>query len=253
MTSRAAAKKQTDPHNIIRGLVSTTGKLAEMDRSVSELSAGLIRVQDQERRRIARDLHDSLGQMVVILKMNLDAIAKVAELNPEAAELLAQSAAMADTMSREIRTISYLLHPPLLDEVGLVSALKGLADEFSQRSGILASLHVDGDFAALPGDLAISVYRIVQESLTNVHRHSGSPTARIRIERRESELRLEIQDDGKGMAAGKSAGKSGVGLGGMRERAALLGGTLEVNSSEKGTTVIARLPCRMGLAKAAAG
>src|SRR5580704_4028964 len=178
MTSRAAAKKQTDPHNIIRGLVSTTGKLAEMDRSVSELSAGLIRVQDQERRRIARDLHDSLGQMVVILKMNLDAIAKVAELNPEAAELLAQSAAMADTMSREIRTISYLLHPPLLDEVGLVSALKGLADEFSQRSGILASLHVDGDFAALPGDLAISVYRIVQESLTNVHRHSGSPTAR---------------------------------------------------------------------------
>ncbi len=253
MPSRANFTKQTDPAGIFPELMSSPGKQREIERSAPELSAGLIRAQDQERRRIARDLHDSLGQMVVILKMNLEALEKVEKLGPQAAELLAQCVATVETMSREIRTISYLLHPPLLDELGLVSALKGLAEEFSHRSGIQASLQVDGEFEALSSELAISVYRIAQESLTNVHRHSGSATARIRMVRRNSELRMEIQDDGKGIAAGKNGAKSGVGLGGMRERAALLGGTLEIISGTTGTTVIARLPCAAAIAKAAAG
>ncbi len=251
MPSRANLKKRIERGGIFPKLMSAPSKQREIERSVPELNAGLIRVQDQERRRIARDLHDSLGQMVVILKMNLEGLQKVEGFGPQAGELLAQCVAMVDTMSREIRTISYLLHPPLLDEVGLVSALKGLAAEFSQRSGIRASLHVDGEFAGVPSDLAISLYRIVQESLTNVHRHSGSATARILMVRRDSELWMEVQDEGKGMAAGKSAGTAGVGLSGMRERAALLGGTLEIISGKKGTTVIVRLPWTVGVAKAA--
>jgi signal transduction histidine kinase len=173
--------------------------------------------------------------------MNLDRLAQFGTLSPEQAGLLSESVALVQAMTVQVRTISYLLHPPLLDEVGLASALRSLVEGFSQRSGVETSLRIDENFSQLPSEVEISIYRIVQECLTNIHRHSGSPTARIRVEQLATEIEIEVQDDGKGMSE-KSAIDSGVGLLGMRERAKQLGGTLEIKSDGKGTTVVAHLP-----------
>jgi two-component system NarL family sensor kinase len=222
-------------------------KSAEM--KLRELSVRLIAVQDLERRRIARELHDCTGQTIALLKMNLDRLAELGKLSPEQTEFLSESVALVEAMSKQLRTISYLLHPPLLDEIGLVSALRGLVEGFSQRSGIEARLRIDENFSELPSEVEISIYRIVQECLTNIHRHSGSPTARIRVEQLATEIEIEVQDDGSGMPE-KIANGLGVGLFGMRERARQLGGTLETRSNGKGTIVIARLPFSNGSAAA---
>jgi signal transduction histidine kinase len=219
------------------------------ETKLRELSIRLIAVQDQERRRIARDLHDCTGQTIALLKMNLDRLAKLVT-SPEPAGLLSESVALVQAMSVQVRTISYLLHPPMLDEVGLVSALRGLVEGFSQRSGIQAHLQIDDDFNRLPSEMEISIYRIVQECLTNIHRHSGSPTARIRLERHAAEIEIEVQDDGKGIPIEGNTNGAGVGLGGMRERAKQLGGTLKINSNGKGTSVLTRLPFSNGSATA---
>jgi two-component system, NarL family, sensor kinase len=211
------------------------------ETTLRELSIRLIGVQDQERRRIARELHDCTGQTIALLKMNLDRLAQFGTLSPEQAGLLSESVALVQAMTVQVRTISYLLHPPLLDEVGLASALRSLVEGFSQRSGVETSLRIDENFSQLPSEVEISIYRIVQECLTNIHRHSGSPTARIRVEQLATEIEIEVQDKGKGMSE-KSAIDSGVGLLGMRERAKQLGGTLEIKSDGKGTTVVAHLP-----------
>jgi len=211
------------------------------ETTLRELSIRLIGVQDQERRRIARELHDCTGQTIALLKMNLDRLAQFGTLSPEQAGLLSESVALVQAMTVQVRTISYLLHPPLLDEVGLATALRSLVEGFSQRSGVETSLRIDENFSQLPSEVEISIYRIVQECLTNIHRHSGSPTARIRVEQLATEIEIEVQDKGKGMSE-KSAIDSGVGLLGMRERANQLGGTLEIKSDGKGTTVVAHLP-----------
>jgi two-component system NarL family sensor kinase len=206
------------------------------------LTGRLIRVQDEERKHLARDLHDGVGQLIALLKMNLDRLGSRAKLRQEPATLLTESLALVDTMARDLRAISCQLHPPLLDVAGLAPALRGLADGFSQHHGIQTSLKIDDPFGPLPDEAGISIYRIVQECLNNIQRHSGSPTARIRVERRNASIEIEIQDDGRGMRAEKSAAEPGVGLGEVRERAAQLGGTLEIKSDGQGTTVIARLP-----------
>jgi signal transduction histidine kinase len=212
------------------------------ETKLRELSVRLIAVQDFERRRIARELHDSTGQTVALLKMNLDRLAQLGQLSLEQARLVCESVALVEAMGIQVRTISYLLHPPLLDELGLVSALRVLVEGFSQRSGIEARLQIDDDFCKLPSEVEISIYRIVQECLTNIHRHSGSPTAKIRVERHAAEIEIEVEDNGKGITDGKNTNGPGVGLSGMRERAWQLGGTLEIKSNGKGTIVIARLP-----------
>jgi len=224
------------------------------ETKLRELSVRLIAVQDFERRRIARELHDCTGQTVAVLKMNLDRLAELGQLSPEQTGLVSESIALVEAMSKQVRTISYLLHPPLLDEIGLVSALRGLVEGFSQRSGIEVSFRIDENFNQLTSEEEISIYRIVQECLTNIHRHSGSPTARMRVEKHAAEIQIEIQDDGRGMPE-KIANGSGVGLFGMRERARQLGGTLEIKSNGKGTTVFARLPFSSdhAAAKSAAG
>ena len=214
---------------------------ASLQAAFGELSSQIITLQDQERRRIARDLHDSLGQMVAILKINLDRVSMIAALDPELAALLYESIALAQKMSTEVRTICYLLHPPLLDDLGLVGALKGLADGFAQRGGIKVSLRIDEKFVQLPSEVGISIYRIIQESLTNIHRHSGSSTARICVQQHSGYVQIEIEDAGRGMPL-KNESHLGVGLRGMQERATQLHGTLEINSTGKGTTVIARPP-----------
>jgi len=223
----------------------TRRKVAE--ESTRQLTAHLLKMQDDERRRIARELHDSAGQILAALAMNLDRIHSSAKLNPEQTRLLSDSDALVKDATKELRTISHLLHPPLLDEVGLPSALRWYVDGFAKRSGINTMLELAADFGRLPPDFEIAVFRIVQESLTNIHRHSGSPSAEVRLMRANGEVRLEVLDRGKGMPIEKQQslaanGPLGVGLRGMRERVTQLGGILDVRTSDSGTIVTAILP-----------
>lgn len=224
-----------------------TTELDSANQSLRELSARLMQLQDEERRRIARELHDSVGQMLAGLTMNLSSVkAEIERLNKEASKLT-DSEALVQEMSKEVRTISYLLHPPLLDEAGLSSALRWYVEGFSERSKIKVDFDLPIDFGRLPAELETAIFRTVQECLTNVHRHSESAVAKICLARTSSSVRVEVQDSGKGMAPENQAGMAvsgtlGVGLRGMRERLRQLGGNLEVNSSEKGTTIVAELP-----------
>jgi signal transduction histidine kinase len=211
-----------------------------------QLSARLLQAQDDERRRLARELHDSVGQLLAAIGMNITT-AQSTDLNPAAAAAMEESSKLVEQISSEIRTMSHLLHPPLLDEVGLASALRWYIDGFSSRSKINVDLEIDGDFGRLPNDMEIAVFRMVQECLTNVHRHSNSSTAGVRIVHEAGQVRVEIKDAGKGIAPEKqlvlnSSQQSGVGFRGMRERIKQLGGGLEIQSSEQGTIVRATMP-----------
>jgi PAS domain S-box-containing protein len=225
---------------------------------VRELSARLLQIQDEERRRIARELHDSVGQMLAAVSMNMANVHREAgALSPEAAKSLEDNAGLLEQLSVEIRTISHLLHPPLLDEVGLESALQWYIDGFSERSKINVDLQLPEDFGRLPRNLEITLFRVVQECLTNIHRHSGSSTASIRVQRLQNEVRLEIRDAGKGIPketqATLASGKlSGVGLRGMHERLRQMGGQLDVQSNGTGTLILATLPIEVIPAKEAA-
>jgi signal transduction histidine kinase len=226
-----------------------------LDAASRQLSARLLQLQDEERRKFARELHDGAGQLVASLIMNTDQLSKVEELNSEQKQLIADNAAMLQSLSKELGTISHLLHPPLLDEVGLSSALQWYVDGFGKRSGIATTLELDSNLGRLEPDAEIAIFRIVQECLTNVHRHSGSRNAVVRLNRSAGQVRLEVQDRGKGIAPEKQMnvlgfGRVGVGLRGMRERVRELGGKLEVRS-EGGTTVIAILPIAQPMSAAA--
>jgi signal transduction histidine kinase len=228
-----------------------TAELAAANHSLGELSARLLRLQDEERRRIARELHDSVGQTLAALSMNLAAVGTDMERLAKTATNIADSVALVNDMSADIRTISYLLHPPLLDEAGLSSALNWYIRGFSERSKIEVDLQIPEDFGRLPQDLETAIFRVVQECLTNIHRHSGSSAARIVIALNGGEVRVEVEDNGKGIAPEKCSeiistpsGTPGVGIRGMRERLRQLGGTLDIHSDGegKGTRVRARLP-----------
>jgi len=208
------------------------------------LSARLLQMQDEERRRIARELHDSAGQMVAALLMNL---AQISKTDSERARLLADNDTILQNLSKELRTISHLLHPPLLDEVGLSSALQWYVDGFAKRSGIATTMELGADFGRVNSELEIAIFRLVQECLTNVHRHSGSSKAIVRLKHSDGAVLLEIQDEGHGIAPDKKSlflgsGPLGVGLRGMRERVLQLGGTLDIDSDDGGTTVRAMFP-----------
>jgi signal transduction histidine kinase len=168
-------------------------------------------------------------------------------LSSEAGKALEDSTGLLEQLSAEIRTISHLLHPPLLDEVGLQSALQWYIEGFSERSKISVDLQLPEDFGRLPRNLEITLFRVVQECLTNIHRHSGSSTASIHVARLQNEVRLEVSDAGKGIAketqATLASGKlSGVGLRGMHERLRQMGGELDVQSNGTGTLILATLP-----------
>jgi signal transduction histidine kinase len=229
-------------------LVSQTEQLHEANSSLRELTARLLQIQDEERRRIARELHDSLGQMLAAQGMYLSSVAAESRyLSVTAAEALKDSTKLIEEMSRELRTISYLLHPPLLDEAGLASAIRWFAEGFAERSKIIVTLELSPGLGRLSEEFEMAIFRIVQECLTNIHRHSGSPSATIRLEFSPEEITLEIKDQGRGMSPEKrtkaAAGKSsGIGIRGMQERIAQLGGKVEINSNSKGTAIVARLP-----------
>lgn len=230
--------------------VRVAERTRELDRatqSLRELTARLLQLQDDERRRIARELHDSVGQVVAALSMNLATIGGDLQRLANTVRTVSDSEALVQEMSKEIRTISHLLHPPLLDEAGLASALRWYADGFSARSQIKVDLDLPDDFGRLPRELETAVFRMVQECLTNIHRHAESPTAKVRIARSARHVTVEVTDHGKGIPAEKqeelaATGAPGVGIRGMRERLRQLGGTLEIHSDGNGTLITARLP-----------
>lgn len=224
-----------------------TADLDGANQNLRDLSARLLQLQDDERRRIARELHDSVGQMLAALNMNLSTVRGDIERLAKTANALVDSENLVQQMSTEVRTISHLLHPPLLDEAGLSSALRWYVDGFAVRSKIKVDLDLPDDFGRLPRESETAVFRVVQECLTNIHRHSGSPIARIRLRQREHQLIVEIEDKGKGIPLEKqeemkSSGTPGVGIRGMRERLRQLGGTLDFRSGNSGTLVVVTLP-----------
>ncbi len=225
-----------------------TEELNSANQSLRDLSARLMQLQDDERRRIARELHDSVGQLLVGLTMNLASMrAAIEQINREANKLT-DSEALVQEMTTEIRTMSHLLHPPLLDEAGLASALHWYIQGFSERSRIKVDLDLPEGLGRYAAESETAIFRIVQECLTNVHRHSKSPVALVRIVRTSPEfLRLEIQDQGTGIPVEKQAdlatgGIPGVGIRGMRERIRQLGGSFDIRSDEGGTAVVVQVP-----------
>jgi two-component system NarL family sensor kinase len=185
--------------------------------------------------------------MLAALSMNLSGVRADIDRLTKTKAVLTDSEDLVLEMSKEVRTISHLLHPPLLDEAGLSSALRWYVDGFAQRSKITVDLDCPNDFGRLPREVETAVFRLVQECLTNIHRHSGSATAKIRLRHSDSEVAVEVDDNGKGIPAEKlekmaSAGIAGVGITGMRERVRQLGGRLEISSSGTGTKIVARLP-----------
>ena len=239
---------QTDEGTLVTSAIRDITERKRAEESLRLLSGQLLHLQDQERRRIARELHDSAGQILAALGMNLSLVgSENGNIAPRAAKAIQESVGLVQELSRELRTISHLLHPPLLDEVGLASGLRSYLEGFRERSKIRVDLELPEDLGRLQQDLETAIFRIVQECLTNIHRHSESPVARIRISRSDSQVSLEVEDSGKGIPSEKrealdSGGTPGVGIRGMRERLRQLGGTLEINSSGRGTVVIARLP-----------
>jgi PAS domain S-box-containing protein len=224
----------------------TDRRKAETAVKESELSARLLQLQDEERRRIARELHDGVGQLLVAITMNsFTVVREKAKLSPVAAKCALENSELVEQASKDIRTVSYLLHPPLLDEFGLNSALKQYITGFSERSKIAANLDLSADLEDLPKDYELCLFRIAQECLTNVHRHSGSSTARVKLSCTAREITMEVRDEGHGMSYdAKGNFHAGVGLHGMRERLKQLGGSLQIHSNGNGTTVTATLPHR---------
>ena len=236
-----------------------TVELDNANRNLRELTGRLLQLQDEERRRIARELHDSVGQMLAALSMNLNAVRTDIDRLTATAGTLTDSEGLVKELSKEVRTISHLLHPPLLEEAGLESAVRWYIDGFAQRSKIRVDLDLPERLGRFPRELETAVFRIIQECLTNIHRHAESPTASIRIVRSEKEIRVEVKDQGRGIPPEKQQaltvdGKPGVGLRGMRERVRQLGGSLEIDSrgSGKGPVVDARVPLGQGSTSAAA-
>jgi signal transduction histidine kinase len=213
--------------------------------SYRALSARIIGLQDAERRKIGRDLHDSIGQSLAALQMNLDQLALAA--SPQSAPLVADSLDLVRRSAQDIRTISHLLHPPLLDVIGFAAAAQSYAQQFARRSGIQAKLNLPDELSLPSKEVELVLFRVLQESLTNVHRHAQATTVDICLVLEDHQAVLKIHDNGKGLPAGviegfKAGMASGVGLGGMRERLAEFGGNLEVESSPGGTTVRAGVP-----------
>jgi PAS domain S-box-containing protein len=225
-----------------------TEELRTATESLRVLSARLLRMRDDEQRRLARELHDSVGQLLAAISMNIAIVLGEADrLSPTGARCMADNDELVQEVSREIRTISHLLHPPLLDEAGLASALRWYTEEFAKRSRIEVEVQIPAQLERMPHDLEITMFRVVQECLTNIHRHSESATASVRIVAEKERVVLEVQDQGKGIPPEKLRDLSrmrnvGIGFGGMQERLRQLGGKLEVNSSGKGTLVTAVLP-----------
>jgi two-component system, NarL family, sensor kinase len=216
------------------------------EAALARLSERLRRLQDEERKRLAHELHDSTAQSLAALSLNLGVVETSAgQLNLPAQRALRDAISLASQSAREVRTFAYLLHPPELEELGLASALTTYVEGFAQRSGIHVDLDMTRKIKSLPRDFEINLFRIVQESLANIQRLSGSKTAQIRVIQRPKELFLEVKDQGRGRERSTSRADSspaGIVIAGMKERARQLGGSLEILRRKTGTTVKVTLP-----------
>jgi PAS domain S-box-containing protein len=223
---------------------------AEQSHKEAELAARLLQVQDDERRRIARELHDGVGQLIAAISMNISQVIREKDkLSPAVARSAEEISSLTERASTEIRTVSYLLHPPMLDEIGLQTALQWYVEGFAERSKIKVAMELASDLPRLPEDYELALFRIAQECLTNIHRHSGSFTAFVRLSQVGAKIELEIKDQGKGineeMLSKLNSGASlGVGFRGMRERVRLIGGKLTVRSNGDGASVVIALPLK---------
>jgi PAS domain S-box-containing protein len=232
-------------------LLEANEALKSNEESLRLLSARLLQLQDEERRHMARELHDITGQKLAFQSMALSALQtkQCANLDAESQQALSESLILNKEISGEIRTLSYLLHPPLLDELGLPSAARWYAAGFTKRTGIPIDIDVPQEIKRLSPDAEVAIFRVLQESLTNVHRYANTPRARLRIRTTEDDIKVEIEDYGKGIQATKSksaqesVARLGVGIQGMTERIRQLGGRLEITSGPKhGTLVTATIP-----------
>lgn len=220
----------------------------EKEEQLRGLSLHLMTLQDEERRRIARELHDTAGQTLAAMKMSIALIREADGGTPEVERLVDDLNALADEALQEVRTTSYLLHPPLLDEAGIASAARWFVEGFARRSGIQVDCDIPEEMERPPRDCELVLFRVLQESLTNVHRHSGASAALVRLKRDADQFELEVGDNGKGIPEERlrrfnsSIGSSGVGITGMRERVQELGGRLEIRSVKNGTTISVALP-----------
>jgi signal transduction histidine kinase len=220
----------------------------QMEDQLRNLSLRLMTLQDEERRRIARELHDSAGQTLAAMKMSIALIRQIDVSRPDLAHLVDDLNALTDEALQEVRTTSYLLHPPLLDEAGIASAARWFVEGFARRSGIQVDCDIPERMERPPRDCELVLFRVLQESLTNVHRHSGASAASVRLKRNTDHLELEVGDNGQGIPEdhlrrfNASVGTAGVGITGMRERVRELGGHLEIRSVKNGTTIRVDLP-----------
>ena len=217
----------------------------QAEEAARSLSGRILTLQDEERRRIARELHDSLGQYLAALKMNLESLPTSKIDQPR---IISECSSILEQCLIETRTISHLLHPPLLDESGLGSAIRWYVDEFARRSGIAVNFQISQDLLRLSSDVEIALFRAVQEGLTNVHRHSGASSVEILLALDKKQVRLEIRDNGRGIPQERmiclmeGASGFGVGLAGLRERVSQLGGSVQIQSDASGTRLSVTTP-----------
>ena len=226
-------------------------EIIEQSEQIRELARQLLQMQDEERRHIARELHDSAGQTLVVLTLQLAQLVQDAkDTAPELAASAEGAAETAQQLLREIRTASYLLHPPLLEESGLAAAVKWYVQGLAERSGIEITFEIAEGFERCDPELELIIFRLVQESLTNVHRHSGSKSAQVRIARKDGNVILEVEDRGMGMSADRLAEVQsrglGVGVRGMRERVRQFHGELNIDSNSSGTRISVTIPAVKG-------
>lgn len=241
-----------DEQGEIAGVVATVNavtKQKQVEEELHTLSSRLLQLQDEERRRIARDLHDSFAQSVLAVSLNLAQVSESEKvLNERSQHALSEALKLVKDLARNIRALSYLLHPPELDELGLASAIEEYAKGFSQRTGIRLDLDLSSGSGRFSQEAETALFRVLQESLGNIQKHSGSSTGKIRLQANPRRIELEVSDAGGGIPSGilseerTTTGALGVGILGMRERMRQLGGQLEIRSGNGGTTVKAALP-----------
>ncbi|MFZ0439600.1 MAG: sensor histidine kinase, partial [Candidatus Sulfotelmatobacter sp.] len=224
-------------------LLEEAKKREDAETSLRTLTSQLMLIRDEERRRVALELHENTAQLLATLAMNLSVLGETTKPDDvRESRLIKESAALVGSLLGEVRQLSHLLHPPTLDEMGLLSAVQWYVEQFGKRTNIEVTLEIPDDFGRLSREREIAVFRVVQEALANVQQHSGSATATVRISKSSGQVRVHVSDLGKGMSMESSVTRSGVGINGMRERLRQLGGTLSVHSNGRGTLVTADLP-----------
>jgi signal transduction histidine kinase len=242
-----------------KGRVTATASIARdvserkrAEQELQRLTASLLNLQDAERRRLARELHDVTAQNLFVISTNLSRLQRGRVETSEVQGVLAESRKLCDQALQEIRTLSYLLHPPMLDQAGLAGAISWYVQGFIKRSGIKIEMLPAREVGRLPSEIETALFRVVQESLTNIRRHSGSSSADIKLDKEEDQILLQIRDHGRGMpkpALSEQDGQEslGVGIPGMRQRLRQLGGILEIESSDSGMVVTAKVPISNGV------